>query len=444
MANDLIRWIRERIDADTMLDDEVGLIILAGLEGDDQLDDYLKTGDVPASVQQPPGARPVEPARGAFLRSLDVTGFRGIGATVTLTVEPCPGLTVIAGRNGSGKSSLAEGLEVLLTGGTYRWKNKKSKQWSERWRNVHSMGSTQIVAEFVEEGLGPVRLCTRWDATTTNVNEHTTTVQRTVHGMKGPAQNAAVLGWTQQLETYRPMLTYDELGGLLESGPSELYDALAKVLGTEQLAEALARIKSRLTRMAAPQKMVAADRRALQVEAAQLDDERAQAVALLLKPSSPDTTSIRALATGVTLPDRGIVASLRELTQLQSPDAPRLGMAAQRLRSAVTGMADAGESEASRQVARLDIRRQALRLHAEHGEQPCPVCNQGTLDEAWAQASRDRVQREEAALRKLTDARFELEAARQSLRSYVRPRPASTDRAPTEELKVAITAVRNA
>ena len=101
------------------------------------------------------------------------------------------------------------------------------------------------------------------------------------------------------------MLSYDELGGLLESGPSELYDAIAKVLGTEQLADALARIKSRLAELSAPQKAAIADRKTLQAEAAALDDERAQAVAPLLKKTAPDTAAIRELATGVTLPDRG-------------------------------------------------------------------------------------------------------------------------------------------
>ena len=31
-------------------------------------------------------------------------------------VEPGPGLTLVVGRNGSGKSSFAEGIEVALTG----------------------------------------------------------------------------------------------------------------------------------------------------------------------------------------------------------------------------------------------------------------------------------------------------------------------------------------
>ncbi|MDQ3485607.1 MAG: recombinase RecF, partial [Actinomycetota bacterium] len=300
----------------------------------------------------------------------------------------------------------------------------------------------EIVAEIIEEGAGPVRLCTRWDADSTNVNDHTTTAQRTVSGTKGPVQDAATLGWAPSLETFRPMLSYDELGGLLESGPSELYDAIAKVLGTEQLADALARIKFRLTQMAAPQNTATAARKALQAEAAGLDDERAQTVAPLLKKTSPDTTPIRELATGVTLPDRGIVASLRALAQLPSPDVAGVGAAAERLRAAVSAMADAGEVEAARRVARLDIRRQALRLHTEHGDQSCPVCNKGTLDLAWAEGSRDLVAREEAELRELSEARVELDDARRALRALVVRRPAPTDRAPTEELELVVTTVR--
>src|SRR4051812_43438345 len=126
MSKDLIHWIEERIDADPALDDEVGLLVLAALEGDAQLADYLQTGTATRHrVEHFSPVEPVEPATGAFLRSVRVAGFRGIGSAVTLALEPVPGLSVIAGRNGSGKSSIAEGLELLLTGRTYRWKNKK-------------------------------------------------------------------------------------------------------------------------------------------------------------------------------------------------------------------------------------------------------------------------------------------------------------------------------
>ncbi len=409
------------------------------------MDDYLNAGAAARpTVERVAGREAPAPATGAFLRSLQVTGFRGIGATVTLTLEPTPGLTVLAGRNGSGKSSIAEGLELLLTGMTYRWKNKKSTQWSEQWRNLHHDGPTEIVADIVEQGSGPLTLRTRWDVEATTVGDHATTVQRTVNGKKGPALDASVLGWASSLETYRPMLSYDELGGLLESGPSELYDALAKVLGTEQLAQALTRIKHRLTLTSTPLKTAKADRKSLQADAGALDDERAQAVASLLRKVSPDTGKVRELATGVTLPDHGVVASLRTLSQLQCPDPATVGRAAQRLRDAVSAMADAGEAEAARRVARLDVRRQALQLHAVHGEQTCPVCNEGWLDDTWVQVSRDLVAREEADLQELSDARAELDAARRALRAHVQQRPAATDHAPTEDLKGAVAAVRTA
>src|SRR4051812_33033921 len=63
-----------------------------------------------------------------WLRSVTVEGFRGIGAPATVTLEPAPGLTGVVGRNGSGKSSFAEGLELLMTGALKRWE-KRPKAW---------------------------------------------------------------------------------------------------------------------------------------------------------------------------------------------------------------------------------------------------------------------------------------------------------------------------
>ncbi|MEA2826408.1 MAG: hypothetical protein QOG43_847, partial [Actinomycetota bacterium] len=40
----------------------------------------------------------------------------------------------MAGRNGSGKSSLAEAFEILLTGENQRWAGRKAKVWQDGWR----------------------------------------------------------------------------------------------------------------------------------------------------------------------------------------------------------------------------------------------------------------------------------------------------------------------
>ena len=41
------------------------------------------------------------------------------------------------------------------------------------------------------------------------------------------------LGWTDALESYQPFLSYNELGSMLDQGPSKLHDALSLVLGLE-------------------------------------------------------------------------------------------------------------------------------------------------------------------------------------------------------------------
>ncbi|NED68796.1 hypothetical protein G3I15_48535, partial [Streptomyces sp. SID10244] len=46
------------------------------------------------------------------------------------------------------------------------------------------------------------------------------------------------LGWSTAVEIYRPILSYDEIGGLLEQEPSKLYDALDKLLALDEILDA--------------------------------------------------------------------------------------------------------------------------------------------------------------------------------------------------------------
>ena len=108
----------------------VTVLVLAALEGPDELAALLDGSARPAAA--PGVARtPARPAL-AHLASITVEGFRGVGPAVTLELPPGPGLTLVVGRNGSGKSSFAEALEVLLTGDTFRWQAR-----SAVWRHRH-------------------------------------------------------------------------------------------------------------------------------------------------------------------------------------------------------------------------------------------------------------------------------------------------------------------
>src|SRR6478736_7422860 len=121
-SNDaLVADLFERVLADGQPDPLVDLV-LAALEGWEALDKLVE-GVRPVRPQPTTDGGPAapDPVEGVYLAGITATGFRGIGADATLPLEPGPGLTVVIGANGSGKSSFAEALEVALLGSTHRF-----------------------------------------------------------------------------------------------------------------------------------------------------------------------------------------------------------------------------------------------------------------------------------------------------------------------------------
>src|ERR1019366_5054416 len=150
----------ERLDA-VPLAAEAAALLLAACEGEASLTSQLGSAPLPVGRDRDGrGTDAAEPA-GAYLRWVTVTGFRGVGPPSTLKVEPGPGLTLIVGRNGSGKSSFAEGLEILLTGDLKRWEDL-SAVWREGWRNLHAPDPTEITAELLLEDAGPTTVQRTW------------------------------------------------------------------------------------------------------------------------------------------------------------------------------------------------------------------------------------------------------------------------------------------
>src|SRR6266581_1048475 len=222
------RIVSARLEADGSLGDGWGDLVLEALGGREVLEARLAG----SSASPPPVATQAAPAPGAFLRSVAVEGFRGIGRAQTLELAPGPGLTLVVGRNGSGKSSFAEALEVLLTGDSMRWKERASI-WRDGWRNLHHPPAA-ISATFLVEGeRQPCVVSRRWEPEAPFEN-----AQVAVELAGRPRSDLDSLGWTAALRTHRPFLSYNELGSLLDEGPSKLYDALSSILGLEDLVEA--------------------------------------------------------------------------------------------------------------------------------------------------------------------------------------------------------------
>ena len=403
---DLAAWLLVRADEDTGLSEDAKLAVLAALEGEDELDQALggryrrpTPSDSAQAVEVPPVV--------AFLKSITVAGFRGVGAQAALTLNPSPGLVVVAGRNGSGKSSFAEALEVALTGDSYRGR-KKLVLWRENWRNLHHRDPCRIEVQLAAEGQGLTRIGVEWSPGA-DLADRTIWTQ-SAGGKRQSGLDS--LGWARALELYRPLLSYDELGGMLEDVPSRLHDALESFLGLEQLTDAAARLAGRAKQLREPQRRAKEQATAVRPALELLDDARARTALVELKKRSPDLGVVRALLAGSAEHADPALARLTALSRLTLPEAATVIDAANELAAAVDARAVLADEIVASSLARDELLEQALAFHAVHGDGPCPVCGTGRLDQAWTHrthaqltASQDERSRLAAADRRLGDAR---------------------------------------
>jgi recombinational DNA repair ATPase RecF len=413
MNQELRGLIERRLDREKAAPDaQWQWLVLAACDGRDALDAQLVGKSEPARVQAS-GARDGSGASdgaGVFLASITVEGFRGIGARHTLEIRPESGLTLIVGRNGSGKSSFAEGLEFLLTGESYRWKERHA-EWKNGWRNLHHPDKAVIAATFVIDRQGEVAVTHAWPAGA-KLDDGDTVVQP-----RGkPKTGFDSLGWTDALEAFRPFLSYNELGSMLDEGPSTLYDALSPALGLEQLVavqETLrqARLeRERLQRDAAQDAIDLLDRvRALVTQTA---DGRAKRAAECLGARTWDLAGLEALVTNAAGPDPGM-ALLQRAVGLSGPDVGRSAQIAQALRGAATTLKQLNQSAAKRSAELVDLLERALSLHEHFGDGECPVCaTPGMLNAGWRASAVDSVTRLKGEANAFRAARSDLDSTR--------------------------------
>lgn len=382
--------ILELLDSDSELDEVARDLVLSALaDVTDQLDGGSATD-----------------WSHTYLTNITVSGFRGIGPTAKLDLHPAPGLTVVSGRNGSGKSSFAEAVELALTGSSYRWRGKQTL-WSESWRNLHKSHPCALRVRFTRVGSGPVTVGVDW-APDAELADRTLWTQ---HGDGDRLDGIDALGWTESLELYQPVLTYEELGRLFDGGPSALYDALAKLLGLEVLSAVEKKLAADLKE--AKQVRDAADsaRKFAIAALSSSDDERAAGLAKLMKKHVRPLDEILAVVTGSNQAEQGVVSALRALAVMDVPAWADIDSAVARLKAASKAMRGSESEMVALASQRVDLLNRALEYHSHAGDSDCPVCGEGQLDPLWAEAARTTVTHSEATVAAYRAATEELKTA---------------------------------
>lgn len=406
-------------------------LVIAACEGDDAVRAVLG-GSRPERPELRSAHLPTEPQEplGAYLTSLTVEGFRGIGPATTVDFVPGPGLTVVAGRNGSGKSSLAEAFEILLTGENQRWAGRRTKVWQEGWRNLHHPDPVRIEAELAVAGVsGKTRINRSW-AVGADLHAHQSWAQLA----GGSRQALSTLGWTDLLTTLRPFLSYNELGSMLENGPSALFDTLSLVLGLDQLTVAEGLLSKARLDLEKANKAVTISAKALQARLEEIHgDERAHRAKMALASKPWDLVALGVLVSASADVDQsGEIDTLRRLTVLEGPDPAAVSGAVAELRRCAERVAAVAGTDAGRARDLSRLLAVALDHHRAHGSgsETCPVCRTpDVLGPAWTTQTEAYVERLTAEAAEADAAHRALHAARRVARRLLTSVPSVLEEA---------------
>ena len=223
MSDPVIEEVLERLADTELTHDQINLVSRA------LFPESSASDNTNPSQQTSTPTRQRDNHRLCFLKSIRVRGFRGIGPECELSLQPNPGLTIVAGRNRSGKSSIVEGFEFALTQDSKRW-HDRSVEWKTGWRNIHEPMLPEIHAEISLTGQTEFHVIS---ATWEEDDLERVAIRVSTHN--GPPRGIGTRGWQDAVKTYRPILSYAELAQIVERGPAERYEAIAPILGMQSL-----------------------------------------------------------------------------------------------------------------------------------------------------------------------------------------------------------------
>jgi ABC-type Mn2+/Zn2+ transport system ATPase subunit len=409
--------ILQRLLDDDTVDPVVAGLVDAACRGAAELDGELvalQGCEITRTGKATPSPR-VEPA-GAYLRGIELSGFRGIGPTRRLELDPGPGLTLLVGRNGSGKSSFAEALETLLIGESRRWA-ERPKEWQQGWKNLHSTDGAFVEATFCIDGSDPIVVRRIWKE---GMDLHQSELR--VRRGSDRLPDLEAIGWPDALTTFRPFLSYSDLGAVVAE-PSKLYDQLKIILGLEEVSAAIKLLGAARKLRDDRKKDVAERLAALRADLSALDDPRAARCREALAGRDWDLRAIEEVVFGAPASaDDDETTKLRRLAQLDGPDLEAVQQAVSALRAALAAQAELAGTGAE-QSARLAELLGAALAHVEAEGGPCPVCR-AELEPDWSQQARVRIESARAQAAQAREAASTVTRCRAALRHLITPVPA--------------------
>ncbi|MCX4233796.1 AAA family ATPase [Streptomyces ortus] len=358
-----------------------------------------------------------------YLESVAVARFRGIGPRALLKLSPRPGVNLVVGRNGSGKSSIAEGIETAFTGVNMRWQGQHATR-SSNWRNLHDTdGRPEIEVKLAIEGdTGRSTLTRTWEGD--DFDDSQAELKRPGHG-RAPLDQ---VGWKQALRDFRPFLSYVDLDRMISGKPSEMYDSIATILGLGQLSAADGRLRQEAKALEDADKVAKAELPGLKEALYELeDDDRAvQALVAVDTAGTPDFETVEALIAGLPADtDDGLLARLRAEAEVRGPEMAQVRTTVDRLRRALADVEDLRGTGTEDALQRAELLERAVAHNDRHPDaDSCPVCGtDGMLDAAWAADAIAQI----AALRQEAEAaagaRSELRSAARAVQDLVHTPP---------------------
>jgi hypothetical protein len=192
-------------------------------------------------AKNPSSAASVATADGPwYVRNIHVRGHIGVGEqAVDLPLTHTKGLTIVTARNGTGKTSVADGARHVLSGGTKR-------SYQVLTENVHYPQREIVVT--VSNGRQDVEIICGKDEVVKWRNEE--------RGLSSPPAD-----WNEAFARYMPVLLYPEMSQVIQD-PSNLHTFLKDALELTALEELQAILKTDRERGSAARRTVEAAHRA--------------------------------------------------------------------------------------------------------------------------------------------------------------------------------------